>query len=713
MLSQFFTFFKFGLLIATLAISTQSLAEADADEFKNDISNIPPQYQADVEKTLSSWQVLKNKEAAFYKVLGYEIYGDSRPFTLSMIDAPLAHFIYPWSLNNQFPFATTHNTPYFTHYVPLSKMADIGQITGALDAVFVDGLNFEQFQSTKNAIHVHLKKEVGETTLLLSTESNADWDVTWDEGVIIKKIIIPSSIMHFRIKTQAPNIEIVKSKYAIKRFDESYKIDWGKELNVDRNFYQGYANNVNEVTGTNARSIWFGKKTNLITIDGSNNAKTAPITSPLPLSYQKPERKNYNENPKTSISVTDGYQTIERQLKVIDDRTKGHWYWEAEYNLPKPTTLRAVYHAGAGTYGANFPIKISTIIKDKDVMQFALDLDNSYLYVALNGHWIVGNPTQKGSGVRLAPNQAHTPFFSFNDTDVNGESEQASVLINFGAKPFKYTSLTNYLPYDSQFTEARKNYAVKTNTPYQLQKADLELAQFPTQIYQRTSLQFKSAWQNFQKAIVDYRQSACSLTYAYKANTAVSASNLDPQCAWFIKGYFDNAMYFPINELKGSQGKTKEKLPTVDIKNAKLHFIRKYGVNQKNHELKPIYLKVTDTSAPLILFIYAHEPMLWNIELATGVKIRQIIMYGQYSQQYKFSKKNNVPVSLYSSEDSTSGIIWPAMHAGEPSASAMSEQLKILTGLNPSTLQKKCVDDVCLIDGILGSDYLIKNEPYP
>lgn len=689
----FRTLLEMSLGLFLLILSCNSFADMNADILENDISTIPPQYQKDVERALSSWQILKKQEAAFYKVLGYEIHGDNRPFALNMIDAPLAHFIYPWSLNNQFPFATTHNTPYFTHYVPLSKMADIGQITGALDVIFVDGLDFEQFQSNKNAIHVHLKKEVGETTLLLSTESNADWDITWDEGVIIKKIIIPSSIMHFRIKTQAPNIEIVKSKYAIKRFDESYKIDWGKELNVDRNFYQGYANNINEATGTSARSIWFGKKTSLITIDGSDNTKSTSAASTLPLNYQKPEYPYHNKDAKAAISV-------------IDDRTSGHWYWEVEYKLTQPSGLRATYQVGAGHYGANFPTKIGSIVKNNDVMQFALDLDESYLYVGLNGNWIVGNPNQKGSGVRLAPNLAHSPAL-YMSADIDDKLEQPSATVNFGATPFIYSSPASYLPYDSRFSEARKNDASKTSAPYKLQKVDFELAEFPTRVYQRTSPQFKIAWQNFQKSIADYRQSACSLTYAYKANTVVSANNLDPQCAWFIKGYFNESMYFPIRELKGSQGKAREKLPGINTKNAKLHFIQTYEAkNQKDDELTPVHLKITDTSAPLIIFIYAHRPLQWNIELAKGVQIRQIIMYGQYSQQYKFNRKINVPVNLYSSEEDTSGVIWPAMHAGKSSVSAMSNELNKLVGLTPATMQSFYGNSEYLIDGHLGVDYL-------
>lgn len=710
MLMKLVVYFKYSLVAFMLISSAESFADINPEAQKNDISNIPPQYQKDVEKALTSWQALKEEEAAFYKVLAYEIHSDNSPYALGMIDATLAHFIYPWSLNNQFPFATTHNTPYFTHYVPLNKMEDIGKIVGTLDAVFADGLDYEQFKSNKTPIHVHLRKEVGETTLLLSTESNADWDITWDEGVTIKKIIIPSSIMHFRIKTQTPNIEIVKSKYAIKRFDESFKIDHSKELNVDRHLYQSYANNVKEATGVNPRGIWFGKKTNLITIDGNNNAKVASESSHLPLSYQKPEYPNYDKV-KEYISVTDGYQIHEKQLKVLDERTIGRWYWEIEYKLLTPSGLRANYYAGAGHYGANFPTKIATIIKNKDVMQFALDLDSSHLYIGLNGNWIIGNPTQKGSGVRLAPNLAHSPFLSING-DIDDKSKRPSAMVNFGATQFNYQSPANYLPYDSRFSEARKIDTIKNKFPYQLQKEDLELAQFPTPIYQQTSLQFKDAWRKFQIAIANYRLTACSLTYAYKENLAVSANNLDPQCVWFIKGYFNESMYFPMSGLKGGQGKAKEKLPNIDTKNAKLHFIRKYSVkNQNNHELKPINLKVTDTSAPLILFIYAHEPMVWNIELAKGVKVRQIIMYGQYAQQYKFIKKNNVPVSLYSSEDSTSGIIWPAIN--KPSARAMSEQLKLLIGLNPSSMQKECLNDTCIIDGVIGSDYLTKNEPFP
>jgi hypothetical protein len=715
MLIKLVTYFKYAFVAFMLIFSVCSFANMPPEALKYDISNIPPKYQENVEVALTSWQVLKKQEAAFYKVLAYEIHGDNRPFALGMIDAPLAHFIYPWSLNNQFPFATTHNTPYFTHYVPLNRMEDIGQITGKLDAVFVDGeggIDSKDFQLNRKPIQVHLKKEAGEITLLLSSERNADWDITWDEGVTVKKIIIPSTMWRFRIKTQTPNIEIVKSKYTIKRFDESFRIDHAKALNIDGNFYQSYANNVKEATGIAPRSIWFGKKTNSITIDGKNNAKTTPTTPPLPLSYQDTEYPNYDQV-KEYISVTDGYQIYEKQLKVLDDRTIGRWYWEIEYKLLTPSGLRAYYDAGAGHYGAKFPTKIATIIKNKDVMQFALDLDNSYLYIGLNGNWIVGNPAQKGSGVRLAPNLAHSPFLSING-DIDDKSKRPSAMVNFGATQFNYQSPANYLPYDSRFSEARKIDTIKNKLPYQFQKEDLELAQFPTPIYQRTSPQFKSAWQNFQKAIVDYRQSACALTYAYKTTMTVSANNLDPQCVWFIKGYFGNSMDFPTVELQNSQGRAKEKLPTIEIKNAKLHFIRKYGVGQRNHELKPINLKVTDTSAPLILFIYAYEPMLWNIELAKGVKVRQIIMYGQRShQQYIISKKVNIPVNLYSDEDRTSGIIWPAMHAGQPSTSAMSEQLKILIGLTPSTLQKKCENDECLIDGTLGADYLIKNEPFP
>ena len=706
MLMKLVTYFKYSLVAFTLISSAKSFADINPEALSYDISNIPPQYQKDVEKALASWQTLKKEEAAFYKVLAYEIHGDNRPYTLSMVDAPLAHFIYPWSLNNQFPFATTYNTPYFTHYHPQSRMDDIGDVKGKLIAVFVDGLNYKDFQSKQKAIHVHVKKEVGDTTLLLSTVANADWDITWDEGVKINKIIIPRSTANFRIKTQSPIQNIIKSNKEFFGSADYTRIDQEK-IPVNWDIYQKYRNRVKETTGIDAYSIWFGKNIKLIEIDGEMNQITTTKLSGNALDY----KADTSGDSKLIFRTSDGYSTTrsERGLKVVDSRNYGLWYWEAKLSFLENLQVREKFDFGAGSDNAKFPEKISRVLKDGDVLQIALDLDDSNLYVGLNGTWIVGNPASKGSGVRLEPNRTQNPFIGVWQGTSTGE-----VLINFGATPYTYNIPKNYLPYDSRFVEVRKNDTAKNNAPYQLQKVDFELAQFPAPIYQRTTLQFKDKWQSFQKAIADYRLTACSLTYAYKANTALSANNLDPQCVWFIKGYFNESMYFPISELKGSQGKAKEKLPEIDTKNAKLHFIRKYSVkNQNNHELKPINLKVTDTSAPLILFIYAHEPMVWNIELAKGVKVRQIIMYGQYAQRYKFIKKNNVPVSLYSSEDRNSGIIWPVMHAGEPSASAMSEQLKLLIGLNPSSMQKECLNDTCIIDGVIGSDYLTRNEPFP
>ncbi|MFO0899405.1 MAG: C-type lectin domain-containing protein [Pirellulales bacterium] len=104
-----------------------------------------------------------------------------------------------------------------------------------------------------------------------------------------------------------------------------------------------------------------------------------------------------------------------------------------------------------------------------------------------------------------------------------------------------------------------------------------------------------------------------------------------------------------------------------------------------------VAVKVTDTSAPLILALGAYESVHWQIEAAPGVAIEQVILSG-YEPQYVSGLPEGTSVADYSrGRESGEGLPYAYSRQSDdsegPRYPRLVAGLKKLTGLEPSTFQ--------------------------
>lgn len=546
-----------SLGITLFFYSSLSLSALDSDwpqpyKFEYDIAKVHPQHMQSFVKARKSWNKLLQAQDTFYKSI--LLTGDTVPLTYHVsIDHQLSAFIHPWDMDTEYPFMGGYGYGgEITNFKGYKEIKELGNIEGSLEAIFTDGLNYEQFMSGKNPTHIHLRKNVGDVTLLLSAAGNADWNITWESGVAIKKIILVNSWFHQRIKTQSPVDNIIKTQSKVA--EENLFNNENRNLNSVNNL-KDYFERIRGSTGTKSRNIRFYKTEKNIEIDGSalslEQKTTSLLELPNDIIYKK--QTELDSNSFATIKSSDGKWTGQ-YLNIEDNRISGKWYWEAEFSElnPVPDSKSQFYLGVESDYKTQarpaMPIMLTSVIKKGDVVRFLLDLDNSRFYVGLNQVWVVGNPNIPESGIKLHPEQPYTPHMHLRWPHTN-KKVQAKLIANFGVKPFKFSMPENYQPYDAKYSIKQSDYKQKYNKPYSLRLSDLDIVKLSEKSFKRTRKGFKEALKEFLPSIIEFRDAACSLTAEYRNKKVIKyPNNLDAQCVIFIKGFIEYRSSLPTED---------------------------------------------------------------------------------------------------------------------------------------------------------------------
>jgi beta-lactamase regulating signal transducer with metallopeptidase domain len=101
-------------------------------------------------------------------------------------------------------------------------------------------------------------------------------------------------------------------------------------------------------------------------------------------------------------------------------------------------------------------------------------------------------------------------------------------------------------------------------------------------------------------------------------------------------------------------------------------------------------VKVTHTSAPIILCLTSYEAVAWHLRLESGVQLRQVIL-GGYEPQQVIGLPEDVPVADYSrrTAERSLGYTYAKQHEdyGDSPYRQLAERLRELTDLEISTFQ--------------------------
>ena len=327
---------RFYAFIIFLCFSSLSLSALDSDwqpyKFEYDITKVPAQYKESFIRAFESWKKLKQSETEFFKEL--RLAGGNQPYYVS-VDNQLTAFTHPWDLDVEYPFRGGYGES-LANYQGYKKIEGLEPIEGSLEAVFTDGLTDEQYLSEKNPVHIHIKKDAGEVTLLLSADGNADWDISWDNGVNVKKIIMVNSLFKQRIKTQSPLSNIIKSQNKIGE-ENLFK---NKRRNLqDIDNYLDYMDRTASAVGSTPRNIRFNIGAKGVQIDGSILSLDSPWTAEnLLKDITYIEQTEASSESFATIKTSDN-QWAGEYLKIEDNRRSGKWYWEAKLDELSPVNV--------------------------------------------------------------------------------------------------------------------------------------------------------------------------------------------------------------------------------------------------------------------------------------------------------------------------------------------------------------------------------------
>ena len=149
----------------------------------------------------------------------------------------------------------------------------------------------------------------------------------------------------------------------------------------------------------------------------------------------------------TNRAYTKGKYYFEAQISFIDTDVRKFLMIEDFGIIQKSFDSKKCFsksrNPNCNIYGLNFSMQSPQIINDGDVIGFAVDFDNSKIYNALNGKWLVGNPITGESSYTFSSDRTNS-YVVFAQTSRNVDWK-----FNFGAKPFKYNIPTGFKPYSS------------------------------------------------------------------------------------------------------------------------------------------------------------------------------------------------------------------------------------------------------------------------
>jgi hypothetical protein len=132
----------------------------------------------------------------------------------------------------------------------------------------------------------------------------------------------------------------------------------------------------------------------------------------------------------------------------------------------------------------------------------------------------------------------------------------------------------------------------------------------------------------------------------------------------------------------------------------RLHYVETVGISRgEGQTRRTAQVQVSDASAPLVLFLRAYHPVEWSVTLAPGVRVRHLVMFGQYKQTA--IADGSIPsIRSYSPEEGNHDKVWRALHNGQNSRLDLADEIERLLGLTVATMQFRCREEVCVIDGV-------------
>ncbi|MCC6608537.1 MAG: hypothetical protein IT515_02530 [Burkholderiales bacterium] len=381
-------------------------------------------------------------------------------------------------------------------------------------------------------------------------------------------------------------------------------------------------------------------------------------------------------------------------------RQSGKWYWEARFhekrssapllsdvgiNNPRPRDHLVSAVAGF-TRPAKGPIPSGT------TLQFALDIDRGRLFLGVDGAWLDGDPSSAAGGTSIPPNAHYAPAAEVRAAEKD-PYESDVLTFNFGATPFRYRMPEGFEPYDFRFRDQRHDENALAATPHVatvMERLDLQteaLVRDAAGVFAPTIAE--ALWATY-RAWVNYRNRACILTGAYRAS---SRTVRDPACLNAFNASLADRLAWVTSMVP--RPRANEDVPAFDRSGAKLHYLRIYG---SGNERRPVDVRVTDSSAPLVLVLDGYHPHEWRLALGLEVILRQVLLFGQY-RQTAMTGRANVPVSAYSSEEKNYSKIWSRLSKAQESHLDLADVLQELVGLAPSSMQFDCPESGCVIDG--------------
>lgn len=381
-------------------------------------------------------------------------------------------------------------------------------------------------------------------------------------------------------------------------------------------------------------------------------------------------------------------------------RQSGKWYWEARFhkkrsrdpllsdvgvNNPRPRD-----HLLSPVVGFTRPAKAP--IPSGTTLQVALDIDRGRLFLGVDGAWLDGDPGSGTGGTSIPPNAHYAPA-ALPRASERDPYESDVLTFNFGATPFRYRMPEGFEPYDFRFRDKRHDKNALAATPQMatvLERLDLQTEALVREAaggYAPTIAE--ALWATY-RAWVTYRNRACILASAYRDSSRVVR---DPACLNAFNASLADRLSWVTS--MAPRPKANEDIPAFDRSGAKLHYIRIYG---RGDERRPMDVRVTDSSAPLVLVLEGYHPHEWRLALGPKVVLRQVLLFGQYKQTAT-TGRTKASVSSYSSEEKNYSKVWSRLSQAQNSLLDLAEVLQELVGLAPSSMQFDCPESGCVIDG--------------